>query len=365
MKIALVVERFERGAGGVENVAWQVARGLARAGDDVTVLARRGDDAPGVALRRLAVPAFWQPLRVLAFSRAAHLAARRGAFDVVHSLTRTLHQDVYRAGGGSHADYMARQYGAAGAGLRRLSPRHATLLFVESRVFADAGQIVQCNSELVRREIAARHGVPDSRLVVIRNGVELERFRPGAAAAARAAAAGPRWLLLGSGFRRKGVEVALRALAATPPSAGALTVAGRDDATPWRALASRLGVEARVRFAGATDRPEDLYAGHDAFLLPTRYDAFANVCLEALACGLPVVTSGANGAAEILGDAGVVVPDPDDVRGFADALLRLADPAVRSRCAGAARAIAERHSWADHVEALRSLYARVCRGSAA
>jgi UDP-glucose:(heptosyl)LPS alpha-1,3-glucosyltransferase len=357
LKVALVIERFEPG-GGVENVAWNVAHGLAAAGDDVSVIARAGRDAPGITLRRLPVPSAWQPLRVLAFSRAAARATRDAGYDVVHAFSRTLEQDVFRAGGGSHADYMERQYGAVGARWRRLSPRHATLRWIESRVFADPRQIVQCNSLLVRDTLRARHGVPDTRLVVIRNGVDLVRFRPRAAESpARPAERAPRWLLLGSGWRRKGLDVALRALADAP---GRLRVAGRDDAAPWRALATRLGVADRVDWPGPAAEPERLYAEADALVLPTRYDAFANVCLEALACGLPVVTSGANGAAEIVGEAGIVVPDAEDVGGFARALCALADPEARARRAAAARPVAERHGWPAHVEALRALYARVC-----
>jgi len=352
-----VVERFEPARGGVENVVWNVARGLAHAGEEVDVLARRGVEAEGVHLVRLPVADLWQPWRVLAFSRAAGRAADAGRYDVVHSFTRTLHQDVYRAGGGSHADYLARRGGpAALRALRRLSPRHATLLSIERRVFADPRQLVQCNSEMVRREIAARHHVPDARLAVIWNGVDLERFRPAPPRAPRAA---PVWLLVGSGFARKGVDTALRALAAARSRDAALWIAGRDAAGDARALAVRLGVAERVRFLGERADVEALYAEADALLLPTRYDAFANASLEAAACGLPVATSGANGAAELLSEGALVVKDPEDVIGFAAALDALLDPALRARLGAAGRAVAERHGWAWHIGELRRLYARV------
>jgi len=357
VKIALVVERFEPGRGGVESVAWNVARGLAAAGDTVHVLARRGVDAPGVVLARLRVAAFWQPWRVLAFSHAVDGAVATGHFDVVHSFTRTLHQDVYRAGGGSHADYLERRGGSPLVRtLRRLSPRHATLLAIEHRVFADPHQLVQCNSEMVRREIAIRHRVPDVRLAVLWNGVDLARFRPPPARPLRGA---PVWLLVGSGFARKGVDTALRALAAARSRASELWIAGRDAPGEARALAARLGVAERVRFLGERADVESLYAEADALLLPTRYDAFANACLEAAACGLPVVTSGANGAADLLRDSARVVADPEDVAGFAAALDALEEPSLRAALGAAGRAIAERHGWPAHVAALRALYARV------
>lgn len=358
MRLALVVERFEPAAGGVEQVAWRVARGLAAAGVEVDVLARQGTPMPRVRLVTLPVPRAWQPLRVLAFSHAAATAARRTPYDVVHSLTRTRHQDVYRAGGGSHADYLSRAHRGAALAMRRLSPRHAVLCGIERAVFADDAQIIQCNSDMVLREISARYGVTAARLVVIRNGVDPERFVPTPRRERRA----PVWLFVGSGFHRKGLDVALRAFATARLSPDAtLVVAGRDDAGPWRARAAALGVGDRVRFAGVRTDIEMLYTEADALILPTRYDAFANVCLEAMAAGLPVVTSSANGAAELLAPCGLVVQDPEDVTGFARALDALSDPAERARLGSAARAVAETLSWESHVAQLLALYAKVAR----
>jgi UDP-glucose:(heptosyl)LPS alpha-1,3-glucosyltransferase len=380
MRLALVVERFRPGAGGVENVAWSVAHGLAAAGDEVVVLAREAEPASAVASVRLRVPTAWQPLRVLSFSRAAARAARQLGVDVVHSFARTLHQDVYRAGGGSHADYLAGRHGSLGGLLRRLSPRHATLLWIESRIFADSSQLVQCNSEMVRREIQRRYRVSDERLAVIRNPVDLERFHPGHKVPLEAE--GPVWLFVGAGFPRKGLDTAIRALALAGASQAQLWVVGRDEPAPFRSLAEHLGVAERVRFLGPRVALETLYASAAALFLPTRYDAFSNVCLEAAACGIPVLTSGANGAAELFRDpppfgaaeslrakagslplepAGLVVEDPEDVAGFAKALDALLSPELRARLGRAARAVAERHSLSAHLAALHELYARVRR----
>ena len=364
LRVALVIERSDASAGGAEGVAWRVAAGLASAGDDVTVVCRSGAAPPGTRLALVRAPGGWKPLRVLGFSRAAARATRSG-FDVVQSFSRTRHQDVFRAGGGSHADYLERMHGRLGARLRAATPRHAAQLWIERAVFADPAQTILCNSVFVRDQIAARYGVPGERLAVIRNGVDLVRFHPDRRANEGARVrgelgAGSRtvWLFAGSGFRRKGLDVALGALAASEDAASVLWVAGRDDAARWHAHAARLGLRDRVRFLGPRGDLEALVAAADGLLLPTRYDAFANVCLEAAAAGLPVVTSGANGAAEIARDTGIVVEDPEDVAAFARALARLADPAARASLGQAARALAERHGWDDHVRALRALYAR-------
>lgn len=344
-----------------------MAQGLAAAGDDVHVFARRGTPDKSVTLHSLAVPSFWQPLRVVAFSRSA-AAATRSDFDVVHSFSRTRHQDVYRAGGGSHADFLDRAYSARGARWRRISPRHAVLLAIEARIFADESQLVQCNSEMVRDELQRRYRIADSRLAVIANGVDLERFHPELRAQHRDSVrrelgvtdATPAWLLAGSGFHRKGVDTALRALAHARDT-GELWVVGRDDPDPWRALAAELGVGERVRFLGLRGDMPALYGAADALVLPTRYDAFANVCLEAAACGLPVVTTAANGAARWFGAAGLTLDDAEDWEGLAKLLEELCEPERRSAWGAAARGRAETQSWARHVTQLRELYARVRR----
>ena len=371
MRVALVVERFEPAGGGVEHAVWQIAHGLARAGDEVHVIARRGSESPVATLHRVTVPSFWQPLRVVRFSQQAGREARRSSrgFDVVHAFSRTVHQDIFHAGGGSHAHYMKRTYGALGAALRRASPRHATLLGLERRIFADPTQTVQCVSEMVRKEISERFGVSASRMCVIPYGVDLERFAPCEPGKRGADSEALRqdlsdsdatiWLLVGSGWRRKGLDTALRALALCSDTRARLWVAGSDAPAPWQRLASKLGVAARVNFLGARRDIERVYRAADALLLPTRYDAFGLVCLEAAACGLPVVTSAAAGAAELVGKAGSIIFDPEDAQAFADAMERLSDASLRRRLGEIGADIAAANDWDAHVQRLRTLYRKV------
>lgn len=383
MRIALVIERFEP-KGGVEAAAWATAHALLERGCEVHVFTRQAEATPELRahrdsgaspepqVHRLAVAAGWQPWRVAAFSRAAARAAPRGDFDAVHSFSRTRHQDVLRTGGGCHAAYMERAYGSFGAAWRRVSPRHATLLAIEGAALRDTSQRIQCNSAMVEAEILEHYPVASERISVIPNGVDLERFRPLAddderGSRARAlrrelgAHAAPVWLLLGHGEHRKGVDTALRALARAKASDSWLWLAGRHGERRTARLAAELGIGERVRILGTVHDPALLYAAADALLLPTRYDAFANVCLEAAACGLPVLTSGANGAAAWLGAAGLCVDDPENVDGFAVALDALADPEHRAALGRAARARAETRSWAACAAELCALYEELRR----
>ncbi|HXX48062.1 MAG TPA: glycosyltransferase, partial [Myxococcota bacterium] len=285
--------------------------------------------------------------------------ARRGGFALVQGYSRTRHQTVYRAGGGSHAAYLERMY--ARPQLARLSPRHAVLLAIEGAAFADARQTVLCNSRFAADEIARRHGVPAARLQVIYNGVDLERFHPsrrdGALARLRAELGieGPIALFAGSGFARKGLDRAIAGLARAGMKAD-LLVAGSSPAGPFRAQAESLGVAARVHFLGLRADLPELCAAADLFVLPTRYDPFSNACLEALAAGTAVATTLDNGAAELVEPGVNGFHCADD---FAPALRALEDPARLRALGAAARRTAERFSWRAHADAVLELWGRL------
>jgi UDP-glucose:(heptosyl)LPS alpha-1,3-glucosyltransferase len=364
VKVCLVVERLDPAAGGVETVAWNLARGLDARGVRVTVACREATAhaPPSIEVLRLGVPGFWQPLRVAAFSRAAARATRSG-FDVVHSLARTRWQDVYRAGGGSHAAYMESVYRAPRLrGL--LSPRHRLLLSIEEAVFRDPRQLIQCNSRGSATEIARRFRVPDARMRVVYNGVDTLRFHPEKRRAARAEMRralrldGPVALFVGLGFRRKGLDRAIEGLALGGPKDATLLVAGGGDPRAYRALAARLGVEPRVRFLGPWPDVERLHAAADLFVLPTRYDPFSNACLEAMASGLAVATTRSNGAAELIdpGVSGLVLEE-----GAREAFELLGEAQRLERMGSAARAAAEKRTWEAHAEEILQMYARLRR----
>jgi UDP-glucose:(heptosyl)LPS alpha-1,3-glucosyltransferase len=361
VRVAVVIERFEAGGGGVESAAYHLVSELVARDVDVTVVCRevRETERPGVAVRRLRVPRAWQPLRLAAFSRAAAAATRSG-FDVVHGFSRTRHQHIYRAGGGSHAAYLEHVYRRPGL-RRHLSPRHRAILTLEEAVFRDASQWIECNARRCADEIVARYGVDPARVVTIYNGVDTERFHPRRREQLRGrirrelGLEGPVALFVGSGFERKGLDRAIDALARAD-SGATLAVAGRGRAATFEQLARRRGVGSRVRFLGERDDVEALHAAADLLLLPTRYDPFSNACLEAMASGLPVATTPVNGVAELIRheENGLVFEED-----FAPALDWLGDPARLAALGAAARATAEKYTWPRHAAATLDLYARV------
>jgi UDP-glucose:(heptosyl)LPS alpha-1,3-glucosyltransferase len=285
MKI-LIIARPWTFHGGVESataglIAALVARGheVHRAGPG------RSAACPGVTEHPLRLPPLPSAARGLALALAAATVARRPGWDVVQSHERTLVQDVYRAGEGCHRAYLEAMGGRGG---RRL--HHAATLALERRVFARTPAIVA----IARRgaeEIARHYAVPAARLSVVYNGVDLERFHPRLRerhrdrARAEAGVPGDAFttLFAGSGFQRKGLDTALRALARLGDARAHLLVLGRGDEGPYRRLAADLGVAGRVAWLGARPDIERWYGAADALALPTRYEPFGNVHLEALA----------------------------------------------------------------------------------
>lgn len=364
MRVALVIETFERGAGGVERDAVELATTFSRpafAKIDVTVVCRRARiEAPaGVELRVLGGPSFWQPVRVREFSRRAAAATREG-FDIVHSYSRTRHQQVYRAGGGSHAEFMDRFYPRARL-QRMLSPRHRTILGIEEAVFRDESQIIQCLTHRDAADIQRRYGVSDERLVVTGAGVDTDRFHPsrreadGPALRRELSLAGPVALFVGSGFARKGLDRAIAGLAAADVKA-TLLVAGSGDPASYERQARSLGVADRVRFLGVRKDVDRLHGVADLLVLPTRYDAFGNVVLEAMASGIPPAVTPAAGASELVEheQSGFVLEED-----FAPAFAALNDPTRLQKLGQAARRTAEQWTWEQHGQRVVDLYERI------
>jgi UDP-glucose:(heptosyl)LPS alpha-1,3-glucosyltransferase len=344
--------------GGVESATAGLLGALARHGHAVSLLTPGVQPpVPGVATRRLPLPPLPSAARMLALVAATRLVVRRSAWDVVQSHERTLCQHVYRAGEGCHRAYLE----AMGARGRR-GLRHRVLLALERHVFAHTPRIAAI-AEAGRREIRSLYGVPEARVSVVYNGVDLERFHPRnralhrAAALAEAGVAPDAWMTLfvGSGFERKGLATAIRGFAAFGDRDRRLVVIGRGDSQPYRRLAVDLGIAERVAWLPPRRDVERWYAAADALVLPARYEPFGNVHLEALASGVPVVTSRRAGGAEVVGpDCGAVV-DPDDAPGVTHALqtLRGRD---RSVTAAAARAAAAPFTFDRQVEGFERIY---------
>lgn len=377
LKIAIVRARYNP-YGGAERFVQRALAALSTHPVAVSVIARRWpEQAAGespVAMHFEKVDPFYlgSRWRDASFARAVTRLVASRHYDLVQSHERIPGLPVYRSGDGVHAEYLAQRARVLPAwrnGLIGLSPYHRYVLAAERAMFEHpALQAVICNSNMVREEIAARFAIDRSRLFLVRNGVDLQRFEPATPAKREQARArlrlDPAALVgayVGSGFERKGLAMAISALAhANAPRTAVLLVAGADKhARRYRQHTQALGVAARVRFLGPVQDVRAVLDAADYFVLPTLYDPFPNAVLEAMACGLPVITSTKSGAAELLepGRNGFVT-DALDLGGIAAAIGQLADEGARRAMGMAARVTAE----ACSIERLGEELVRLYRG---
>jgi len=345
MRLAIVRQRYTP-FGGAERFVDLALDALRVAGVETTLITRRWAGDWNGPVQRVAPFYLGRLWRDAGFSRAVQRKLAGVRFDLVQSHERIPGCTIYRAGDGVHATWL-KQRGRLG-GLRNritahLSPYHHYVMRAEATMFRHpALRAVICNSQMVAEDIRRRFDVASEKLHVIYNAVDNERFHPrlshefrqpvrarlGAGDAQRV------WLMIGSGFQRKGVTESIRALTTLPNDQ--LWIIGNDrQPDHFRKLAHRAGVANRMRFLGPQQDVRPYLAAADAFLLPSWYDPFPNACLEAFACGLPVVTSDATGTAELIraGENGFVcrAGDVDDLSRQMQFLRpRLDNPNIRN-----------------------------------
>jgi UDP-glucose:(heptosyl)LPS alpha-1,3-glucosyltransferase len=321
MNIGMAVRRYGH-VGGMEGVALAFSRWLVQQGHQVDVFcADAVTETVGVRLQPL--PAYGRGVmwKAVSLQRAlARLPLNR--YDAFLHFERGGRGGTFRAGGGCHAAWAERRPNKWFDGwLSRIDK--------DSMVSAER---VVANSRMAMSDIQKHYGISAEKLRLVRNGVDLERFQPGPSSPS------PFVVFLGSDFQRKGLATAISAMSLVPGVSLKVLGKGRGD---FASLASRLGVSERVEFMGHVECPERILASSQALILPTQYDPSSNACLEAMACGVPVVTTKYNGVAEILPHPWMIVSDPEDAEGCAGVLQRvLSSLSLGEEC----RAVAEHHS---------------------
>ncbi len=304
---------------------------LGREGLQLSIVARRwqaaqqASDLKWVKLDPFYIGSRW---RDASFAAAVRGHLKEHHYDLVQSHERINGVQLYRAGDGVHAAFLNRRAAFQSSWQKlgvALNAHHRWVLNEERAMFSNPQlRAVICNSQMVRSEIQRYFGVPEHKLHLIRNGLDLTHFQPPDGPQRQKARSNFEMrssvkvmCFLGSGFERKGLQQALRACAALNQGGleSVLLVAGQDKARPhYEQLAKALGIGERVRFLGAVEDVRPVLWSSDLMVLPAIYDPFPNAAIEALACGVPLVTSDGCGVGELLAknpDAGRVVSAAD------------------------------------------------------
>jgi UDP-glucose:(heptosyl)LPS alpha-1,3-glucosyltransferase len=338
LSIVFVRRGYSR-TGGAEAYLKRLARGVLEAGHDVQLVATNDwPDAewPFGSITHLRAKS------PIGFASELERMRKELHSNVLFSLERVWTCDVYRAGDGVHRAWLDRRRRfevPLKQFVRSLSSKHHDLLRLEQSLFSDGhARRVVVASQMVRDEIVNLYRYPADRIDIVRNGVPLQQFRfdrelreksrddlnlkPDQIAL----------LFAGSGWDRKGLLFAIEAEALCADRKMRLLVAGRGNAGLYKTKRLRFWREEPVQFLGEVGDMLPVYAAADIFILPTIYDPFSNACLEALACGLPVITTRFNGFSEIMenGVHGSIVDHPGDLPALRDAIRLWSDPSRRA-----------------------------------
>ncbi|MBI5682898.1 MAG: glycosyltransferase family 4 protein [Deltaproteobacteria bacterium] len=320
-------------------------------------------------------------LRILSFAVNSYFAVKKAQLDVIVSFDRTLYQDICRAGDGCHREWLIHREKAWGMGhgawVRRtirkvitcLNPLHFTLLYLEKKLFNSKKlKFVIANSNRGKEEIIRHYKLPEEKICVIYNGIDIKKFDLKGKDESRRAfrkrfniSDGAIILLfVGSGFERKGLGFLIKAFGLLKVNGYdniKLLVVGKGNIKKYFNLALESGIEKDIIFTGPLKSVIDCYYAGDVFCLPSIYEPFSNACLEAMAAGLPVVTSRINGASEILADKedGMIIEDPANPEEIAEKIIPLLDIDKRNKMGVQARKKAEDYTIEKNVEGFLKL----------
>ena len=376
MKIAILRKKYTF-HGGAEGFSQSLITQLSGEGHEVHIYAIAWTGEPparNVYFHKVPAVTFNSFLRDLTFALSSKRQVARDHYDVIQSHDKTLYQDIYRAGDGCHSEWLRQRWrrtGLFGRLSMLLNPYHWLILGLERSIFKKHRyRKIMAISEMVKRNIIEHYGVPADDIVVIFNGVDLERFHPKNKERYRQEVRRQYGvtdtefvtLFVGSGFERKGVKYLLEAaeLLDVPVT---IMIVGKGSEEKFRH-----GVrKQRVIFCGPQKQIERYYAAADAFVFPTIYEPFGNVHLEALASGLPVITTKNSGASEVIeqGRNGFVVKAPEDIRAIAEGMQKLLDRDLLRAMAGEARRTAEKFTFERYTGEIMGLYSGIMKEKSA
>jgi UDP-glucose:(heptosyl)LPS alpha-1,3-glucosyltransferase len=382
MDIALCYESVLPARGGAETYISDLARRLARDGHAIHLYACRWDSSALPAAthyHRLDVPQGPRFLRPWRFGAACERALARSSHDVSIGFDKTWGQDVLYPQGGLHAasaahnllkfpDAFSRSLAVVG---KWLDPAAWSFARLERKQYLGPKQpLVIVNSRMVQRHFEQFYGIAPETVRIVRSAIDPLRFAADDRLKRRHDER-ERWgvspdetvgLFVAMNYRLKGLTQLLDAFALSArEKSSRLVVVGHPKVGRYEHQAQQLGIADRVIFLGHRADPKDCYFAADYLVHPTFYDPCSLVALEALACGLPVITTRYNGASELLSPPtdGLVIDDPHNAPALAEAMTRMLDRGYLREASVAARVTGAKWTFEQHCRELLNVFAEV------
>lgn len=328
MKVCIGIEKFDPKVGGAERYLWDLSHFLAERGHDVAVICMKSAMPLNTSIKvhRVSCMRFPRWARHLCFAIMHYLRAR-SLRDYVHfSAGNTLYSDVYQPHGGVHRAwfekdmmrYPARLIRKFMAIIRRLTLKDMVQRICEWWTFKVAKPEIIAISEMVRRDIIKWFNYPEYRVHIVPNGIDTKRFSPYNAKYRQEVrlrySIGEDdfvFLFVANNLLLKGLGVLIDACRDLGDLPCRVLVLGGNSYYA-RMKVKLYGLSGVFVFGGRAEDMERVYPACECLVHPTYYDACSLTVLEALASGIPVITTASNGAAMYIGKGdGLVIPSAD------------------------------------------------------
>jgi len=382
MKIALVCQNYTQ-KGGTERYVVNLSKGLLDRDNEVHVFAAKynpEDNDPRIIFHKVPIIPIGRLLKILSFIYFSQRLLSKEMFDIICGFGHSLKQDIYRISGCHKVweDKLLRIYSNP---LLRLLKRISPIIF-PSYFLSSLIEYYQCKTNGNRRiitvsnqtknELIKRYKIDPKKIEVVYNGVDLEEFRIGKSDIRRRVIRNQYGLgkndfvilFVANDFRRKGLEYLIRAIAELNQIK--VLVVGKGRRRYYQNLAHKLGVKDRIIFTGMINKDlPSYYVSADIFVFPTFYDPLANVCLEAMAMGLPIITTKSNGISELLTDGkqGFIIDDPKDYKLIAQKINTLfCNKNLREQMSNEARKLANNYPLSKNINRILEICKEVLEG---
>jgi UDP-glucose:(heptosyl)LPS alpha-1,3-glucosyltransferase len=345
VKIALVILNGNPARGGAERYTADLAAALAQRGHDVSLIASTvGAPIPGVREVYLEIYGFTRTGRYKKFLDAVDQHLDEERYDIVHAMLPIKRCDLYHPHAGVARDALRKRSSL-------FNPRRWSMASVEADLLVrpDRPRVIALSDYVKAQILNAYPALPPERIVKLFNAVNLERFEP--APPPEIPRKEINALIIANDFERKGVLQTIRAVERVDDRRLNLDIVGRGDI-------DESTIRWPIRIWGEVPDPREFYRKADFFVLPTRHDPCSLVVLEALAMGLPVISTRFNGATEIMTDGvhGYILDDPDNIDAIADAMRKMLEPDRRAAMREACLALRPQLAYDRHLERLLEIY---------
>lgn len=316
MRVVLLKAQLSK-QGGLEKYANRIASSFVQRGAHVTFVTTNIPENKDPRIDYCVFPVCRWPgfLRIEQFDRSVCSFLQNTSADLVFGMDRNRTQTHIRAGNGIHAAYLKSRLASEGIlkyAISHINPLHLKILEIEKTALEHPNlKKVFVNSHMVKNDLLQHYSTDPSKIEVLHNGVEwkehefaFETTQENRKTIYTNFGFNPECLhllFIGNGYQRKGLLPLLKALAIWKFRHFHLSIVGKDKhIDAYRAHAAKLGLSANVSFFGVQTNAIPFYQMADVLVIPSFYDPFANVTVEALSLGLFVISSKTNGGYEIL-----------------------------------------------------------------